>query len=123
MDEVVIEGAQQPGVGYCTHRYFPATGGWMSTSPNLPAVRNHTAEVLLNGTLMLSGGWNPNDSARKTSFIFTPGSVTPWTPGPMLSVRRAGHRSVKLPGLIDRVVLIGGFNAAPTPTPTCDLYQ
>jgi hypothetical protein len=122
-DEVVIEGSFKPGVGYTTHRYFPSTGAWMSTTPNLPPIHSQSAELLMNGTVLLSGGWDSNGGPRANSYVYAPGVTTPWTAGPGLGLARGGHRSVRLPGATDRIVVVGGSLGAAGYTRTCELYQ
>jgi len=81
----------------------------LTTSLNV-ARKGHAASLLLNGTVLVTGG--TNDSTRFTSTeIYDPVALT-WTLGPPMHIARLTHTSTRL--LNGDVLVTGGSDAGPT---------
>jgi len=95
---------------------FFYVGGPMST----PRVF-HTATLLANGTVLITGGLNPLGTSVATGELFDPstGLFTP-VPTPMFTAR-ASHTSSPLPS--GQVLLAGGMNVNSYPVAIPELYD
>lgn len=74
------------------------------------ARQGHTAALLPNGQVLISGGWNSKNDPIQTAELYTPGSGTfAYTLGPM----EVGRRYLASAALLDgRVFTVGGNNGA-----------
>jgi N-acetylneuraminic acid mutarotase len=82
----------------------------------------HTATVLPNGSVLVTGGNRPNSSPNYLSSteIFNPDNNT-WSPGPAMSIARRYHTATRLPN--GKVLITGGETADQVRTNTTALYD
>jgi len=85
--------------------YDPATGVWTATGSMGAARINHTATLLLNGQLLVTGGNEDPGSAE----LYDPASGS-WTRTNNLSPSRARHTATLVP---NGQVLVAGGQALP----------
>ena len=83
--------------------YDPATGTWISTGSLNIARNDHTATLLLNGKVLVVGGYPTND-AFQSAELFDPATGT-WSLTGNINTGRANHMAALLP---NGLVLIAG---------------
>ncbi len=83
--------------------YDPATGTWTATGSLALARSLHTATLLLNGKVLVVGGYSEISSAE----LYDPASGT-WTATGSLATGRDGHTATLLPN--GKVLVTGGFS-------------
>ncbi|MCA2997340.1 MAG: hypothetical protein ING75_01940 [Rhodocyclaceae bacterium] len=88
--------------------YDPATGLW-SAAPNMAVSRSlHTATLLLDGTVLVLGGWDPfTGVARSSGARYNPTTNT-WTNVANMPSARRSHTATRLAD--GSVVVIGGYD-------------
>jgi uncharacterized repeat protein (TIGR01451 family) len=98
---------------------FAAASGALST-----ARFNHTATLLPNGTVLLTGGRDPSGNRLATAEIFDPGTNTfTVTNGPM-TFARENHRAVWFVNNgVGRVLITGGVNSGGSTFASAELYD
>ena len=67
----------------------------------------HTATLLSNGKVLITGGMNGNGTYFDSVEVFDPRSST-FSPAPRMSANRVGHTATPLPD--GKVLIAGGFN-------------
>ncbi|MFT5496467.1 MAG: hypothetical protein ACI9TH_001865, partial [Kiritimatiellia bacterium] len=93
-----------------TDLYDPATGTWSAAAPMAIARTRHTATLLTNGKVLVTGG--SNGSGLTQAEIYNPESNTWASTGSMLTAREK-HSAVRLPsGLV--LVTADRFSAQAT---------
>jgi hypothetical protein len=112
---VLVAGGQPDGGGSESWAsavlYDPATGTWKQTASMVVARTSHTATLLPNGQVLVSGGYN-NDGILSSSELYDPDLGT-WTAAGDMGLARVGHAAALLP---DGHVLVAGGG-----TPTGDV--
>ena len=83
----------------------------------------HTATLLPDGRLFVTGGWYYN-TASKTAEIYNPVSNT-WTAISNMNFGRYGHAAVHLPAPMNKILVMGGYgdSIAPLSLQSCELYD
>jgi uncharacterized protein (TIGR03437 family) len=123
--KVLVAGGTRSGVNFTeplntAELYDPATGTWTMTS-NLNAPRyGHTATLLPNGKVLVTGGatnLNPNNFVN-TAELYDPATGT-WTPTTNLNVARGTHLATLL---LNGQVLAATSALSPALT-TAELYD
>jgi uncharacterized delta-60 repeat protein len=109
---VLVTGGVRPGtLGVPTYvssaeLYNPASGLWTATTRLITARHYHTATLLLNGKVLVTGGSNANNNYLGTSELYDP-STGAWTATGSLAAPRELHTATLLP---DGRVLVAGGN-------------
>jgi hypothetical protein len=87
--------------------YDPTTGTWTSTTSMATARAGHTATLLTDGKVLVTGGSSYSDgNLITTAEIYDPVTQT-WTPTGNLQTARAGHEAIRLAD--GRVLVVGGW--------------
>ncbi|WP_163990423.1 kelch repeat-containing protein [Pyxidicoccus caerfyrddinensis] len=97
--------------------YSPDSGSWTFVAGQWTTNGYHTATLLLDGRVLLTGGEGPNGLLRDAE-LFDPVTNTWTTTSPMFETRR-GHTATLL---ADGRVLVAGSNGYGSPDGTCELY-
>ena len=109
---VLVAGGQPDGGGSESWAsavlYDPATGTWKQTASMVVARTSHTATLLPNGQVLVSGGYN-NDGILSSSELYDPDLGT-WTAAGDMGLARVGHAAALLPD--GHVLVAGGGNQA-----------
>jgi len=106
-----------------TEVYSPATGQWTSASPMSVARSAHSAALLSDGTVLVSGG---ADGTFRAPILF-PGSerfnpiTGAWTATGAVTTARGFHRTLTLAD--GRVLMIGGSDFVTTVFSASDLFN
>ena len=100
--------------------YDPATGNWTFTG-NLNAGRLlHTATLLLNGNVLVAGGWSedhPHNGIMSSAELYDPATGN-WTRTSGMNVGRAAHTATLL--FDGRVLVVGASRGFPN---SAELYD
>lgn len=86
--------------------YDPATGTWTPTASMHTARSEHRAVQLLDGKVLVIGGYNPFEIAITSTELYDP-ETGQWTDTGSLNVARSGEGAVLLPN--GKVLVAGGF--------------
>uniref|UniRef100_UPI00406A3797 kelch repeat-containing protein n=1 Tax=Archangium gephyra TaxID=48 RepID=UPI00406A3797 len=99
-------------------------GSWTPTGSMTQTRHGHTATLLPNGKVLVSGGvvdddiWEPGgDDSYKTAEVYDPATGT-WSPTGSMAEGRANHTATLLPG--GKVLVVGGSRGD---HPTAELYD
>ncbi|MBN1209917.1 MAG: hypothetical protein JXB05_34015 [Myxococcaceae bacterium] len=84
--------------------YDPTTGAWTSTGSMNAARRDHTATLLSDGKVLVTGG-SGGGSRQSTAELYDPSTGT-WSLVANMTGARASHTATLLPG--GRVLVVGG---------------
>jgi N-acetylneuraminic acid mutarotase len=87
--------------------YDPATDVWTETGAMNQQRRNHRATLLKDGTVLVTGGFDPNYSGYDSNEFFDPETEI-WTPAPSMNIKRGAHTATLL--CDGNVLVAGGFN-------------
>ena len=99
--------------------YNPATGSFTATAGNMTEPRqSHTATVLLDGDVMIAGGFGTSD-ALQTVELFQQ-STQSFVPTGIMSDQRVFHTATMLTS--GNVLVAGGVDDGAFVTPSADLY-
>ena len=91
----------------------------LPTPPMETPRANHTATLLADGRVLVTGGTGTGGLAVPGGEIYDPSANT-WTPTAHLNVARRGHTATLLP---DGTVLIAGGDDAGTATDTLEIFD
>lgn len=96
------------GVVTATTPAFAGSGGFSNTGSLNVARINHTATLLANGEVIVTGGNNNTTGYLSSAEIYDP-SKGKWTLTGSMTIAREGHDAVLLPN--GQVLVAGGINA------------
>jgi hypothetical protein len=96
-----------PGLA-STELYDPATDNWTVTGSLNAGRLLHTATLLLNGKVLVAGGWpdHTHNGIMKSAELYHPATGN-WTPTIGMNVGRAGHTATLL--FDGMVMVVGGL--------------
>ncbi|MGC8635074.1 MAG: kelch repeat-containing protein [Candidatus Limnocylindrales bacterium] len=103
--------------------FDPSRGTWSETGPLVVPVYGHSANLLPNGDVLVTGGWSSTAAsapAIATAQLYDPRSNS-WTATAPMQVARADARAVVLPD--GRVLVVGGLSADYTALGSVELYD
>ncbi len=111
---LVLGGGSQGSPGFAATNaaeiFDPATGTWTPTAPMSAARASHTATLLSDGEVLVTGGAStyhgPKGTVTTTAEIYDPKSGT-WHSAARMSVARYHHMAALLPD--GRVLVAGGW--------------
>jgi hypothetical protein len=112
-------GFAPPPVLATAELYDPTAGSFTTTSSMSVARIQHTATALLDGSVMVVGGFNSSIGRIGTSEIFNP-AANSFSAGPSLNTPRSNHTATLL---VNGTVLIAGGEGPSGPLATAELAQ
>jgi hypothetical protein len=118
---VLIAGGQDNSLAVqsSAELYNPATGTFIATTGNMTEPRqNHTATLLIDGSVMIAGGFGTSD-ALQTVELFQPATQSFSATGAM-SDQRVFHTATLLTS--GNVLVAGGVDDGAFVVPSADLY-
>jgi N-acetylneuraminic acid mutarotase len=102
--------------------YDPAAQTFTPLTATMASVRSsHTATLLPNGTVLITGGFNDTITAFNTAEIYDPTAQTFTALTATMTSTRAGHTATLLND--GQVLLAGGFNNSNATLNTAELYN
>jgi hypothetical protein len=120
--KVLVSGGSVHGSGWSSMAaaevYDPASGTWSATAPLASARHAHTATLLPNGKVLVSGGY-PGSGRLASAEVYDPASGT-WSAAASMVSARAGHTATLL---LNGKVLVSGTGYGPTPTSFAEVYD
>ena len=90
-----------------TEIYDPSTDMWSEVDPMPEARWDHTATVLQDGKVLVTGGFNGQSKALASANIYDP-KTNKWTATGNLIVGREGHKAVLMNN--GQVMILGGWD-------------
>ncbi|CAF1048736.1 unnamed protein product [Adineta steineri] len=109
--KVLVAGGNNGGwINYLlnsTELYDPSTGVWTTTGSMTNARHFHTASVLSNGNVLVTGGWNGNITMYSAE-LYDPSTGT-WTTTGNMNNARSGHSASLLSN--GKILVAGGAGA------------
>jgi len=99
------------------------SGGFNPTGNMNAARENHTATLLSNGEVLVTGGDNNTDGYLASAELYSPATGR-WTLTNNMTEPRSGHEAVRLPN--GQVLVAGGLNATTygqAPLASAELYN
>jgi hypothetical protein len=133
--QVLVAGGCQPAAAceaddanalFNAELYSPSTGTWTPTG-NMPSGRfGHTATLLANGEVLVTGGYSTNSiRILKSALLYNPSTGT-WSDTGSMTVARIYHSAVLLPN--GEVLISGGEtkltrDIPESPTNTAEIYN
>jgi hypothetical protein len=120
--KVLVSGGSVHGSGgssmAAAEVYDPASGTWSATAPLASARYGHTATLLSNGKVLVSGGY-PGSGRLASAEVYDPASGT-WSAAASMVSARGGHTATLL---LNGKVLVLGIGYGPTPTSSAEVYD
>jgi N-acetylneuraminic acid mutarotase len=112
--------ANNPAPLNSTEVYNPGTDTW-SSAGSMSALRfDHTATLLSNGKVLVTGGCGASNAALKTAEVYTPGPGT-WSSVSDMAAPRCGHTATLLSN--GRVLVSGGHDGSGSALKTAEVYD
>ncbi|MEO5914439.1 MAG: kelch repeat-containing protein [Luteolibacter sp.] len=87
--------------------YNPATGTWLGTGNLITARDSHTATLLPNGKVLVSGGEGSNSTSLASAELYDPATGS-WTSSASFAIAREFFTATLLP--TGKVFVAGGYN-------------
>jgi hypothetical protein len=100
--------------------YDPVSGAWSGTSPMGTARYDHTATLLSDGRVLVSGGSNGNGLPDAGAELYDPATGV-WTPTGSMGTARYDHTATLLPD--GRVLVSGGSRNNGATLASAELYD
>jgi N-acetylneuraminic acid mutarotase len=102
--------------------YDPRTGTWTATGSMATARAMHTATLLPNGTVLVTGGESdtPSSSSLASAEIYDPMTGT-WTAAGSMITARTNHTATLLPN--GTVLATGGYDCCASPISNAETYD
>ncbi len=100
--------------------YEPATGTWVPAGNMAVARRYHTATLLRDGRVLVTGGGGMGAELLASAELYDPTTGT-WTSVGHMGVGRRYHSAVLLPS--GQVLVVGGAGSEPVLSATAELYE
>jgi hypothetical protein len=97
--------------------YDPSNKTWTETGPMSTPRENHTATLLPNGQVLVTGGFGDN-GALSSAELYDPATRT-WTETNLLNSARSGHTATLLPNV--QVLVAGGLGNGNFPSSSAEL--
>jgi hypothetical protein len=99
--------------------YDPATGEFSATDSLAAPREKHTATLLQNGKVLISGGYDPNSGPLASAEVYDPTNGK-FSAASNMAFARISHTATLLPG--GNVLLAGGYGWTGAVTATAELY-
>ncbi len=100
--------------------YDPATGTWALTGPMARARRNHTATLLRDGRVLVTGGTDAGGTLQSSAEVYNPATAA-WSPAGNMTTARGYHSATLLED--DRVLIAGGGGADRASSSSAELFD
>jgi N-acetylneuraminic acid mutarotase len=100
--------------------YDPASGTWTATGSLNTARRFHTATLLPDGKVLVTGGIDSHVGYLASAELYDP-QIGTWTPTSDLSTVRVSHTATLLP--TGKVLVVGGFNSSGRDVASAELFD
>lgn len=100
--------------------YNPSTGRFTATGSMRAARKHHTATLLRDGRVLVTGGEDNNGHALESAEVYNPGSGAFQTVGRMLDAHDSHTATLLGDG---RVLIAGGFSGASGVTAAAELFD
>lgn len=122
---VLVAGGRTIGTGLAaelktTQLYNPGTGAWATNKPMSTVREYHTATLLPNGTVLVTGGYE--SGALNTAELYNSGSGGSWTTTTTaMNTSRYYHTATLLAD--GRVLIVGGYDGISSSLASVELYD
>ncbi len=100
--------------------YDSATGTWTPTGAMATGRRNHTATLLSNGQVLVTGGTSTNGQFQSSAELYDPATGT-WSAAGTMAVARAYHSATLLPSGL--VLVAGGGDSSLAGGSSAELFN